>query len=98
METIHKLKTDPEYFEEVWLGDKLFECRFNDRNFIQDEIVVLMETDAERENYTGREILASIGYVLKDFQGLKEGYVVFSLINCQNFMNEPSPITTEPNN
>jgi hypothetical protein len=37
----------------------------------------LREYDPTQNTYSGREIEAEITYVLKDFEGLKEGWVVF---------------------
>lgn len=33
MSKIHEVKTNPEYFEEVFMGRKTFEIRLNDRNY-----------------------------------------------------------------
>lgn len=81
----HKLKLLPQYFERVLTGEKTFETRKNDRGFQKDDIVILNEYDPsvvssfESAKYTGRNIKATIGFVLSEYQ--KEGYVTFSLIN-----------------
>ena len=76
MET-HKLKTYPQYFQQTWNGNKLFEARLNDRNYKIGDIVILKEWDNIK--YSGREIEGKIKYILDDkFIGLTEGYVVFS--------------------
>lgn len=77
---IHELKILPHYFEEVLVGSKTFEVRLNDRNFQTGDVVILNEFDAETQSYSGRKLTFKIGYVLKDFAGLAEGWVVFSLV------------------
>lgn len=74
----HELKTYPKYFEETRKGNKLFECRVNDRNFQVGDFVLLKEWDNIK--YSGREIKGQIKYILDDkFIGISEGYVIFSL-------------------
>lgn len=62
-----------EYFEAVTSGMKTFELRKDDRGFATGDHVVLWEWDGE---YTGR----SIGFVLRGYTGLEEGYVIFGLV------------------
>lgn len=70
----HTLKTLPRYFQAVWVGDKTFEIRKNDRNFQERDEVVLQEW--ESQEHTGREVEGFIRY-LTDYEQ-KPGYVVFS--------------------
>jgi ASC-1-like (ASCH) protein len=74
----HILKTLPVYFERVWNGEKTFEVRKNDRGFQAGDKVVLHEW-TEKNGYTNRMIYATINYVLHGFEGLSDGYVVFSI-------------------
>lgn len=84
----HELKTIQPYFEQVWENNKRFECRLNDRNFKENDIVKLKEYDPKSGTYSGREVLARVGYVLTDeFTGVAKGYCVFSLHNPINFNN-----------
>jgi hypothetical protein len=71
----HELKIKKEYFSAVATGKKTFEVRINDRNFKEEDLVILREF--EGEEYTGRSILRKIGYVYL-FVGGK--YCVFSLL------------------
>lgn len=71
----HELKCLPQYFQAVWVGDKTFEIRLNDRNFKERDEVVLQEWDGE--DYTQRSIEGIIRY-LTDFQQ-QPNYVVFSV-------------------
>lgn len=70
---IHELKTLPQYFVEQVKGAKQFEVRLNDRNFEVGDVLILKEYD---NGYTGTEICVRVTYVLKDFIGLKDGWVV----------------------
>lgn len=74
----HELKIHPQYFKAVESGRKYWEIRKNDRDFKVGDEVLLREWD--NTEYSGKEILAEITYMLDDkFAGLAEGYVVFSI-------------------
>ena len=81
--TTHDLKIQAEYFAEVINGNKTFEIRNNDRNFVEGDKVVLHEMAGNpgEGGYvaTGRRCAAEIGYVCDYSQ--PEGQVVFSLLN-----------------
>lgn len=75
---MHELKTLPEFFQAIWVGDKTFEIRLDDRNFKERDEVVLQEFDPEGDGgYTGREIEGVITYLTSFSQ--KKNYVVFSI-------------------
>ena len=77
MSKTHELKIYPKYFEAILDGKKTFEIRKNDRYFHVGDRIVLKEWDNIK--YSGREIHATIKYILDDaFIGLAEGYVAFS--------------------
>lgn len=78
---VHELKTLPEYFSEVWTERKRFELRKNDRDFRRGDRLLLREYDGDI--YTGRAVLCSITYVLKDCPqyGLAEDWCILSLGN-----------------
>lgn len=75
----HQLKTHPQYFQAVKKGLKTFECRYNDRNFQENDTLILKEFNPEAQEYTGDELKAVITYILGDFAGLKEGFVVLGI-------------------
>lgn len=77
---LHELKTWGKYFVEVKNGDKKFELRKNDRDFKIGDYLLLREYNPNTEEYTGRELIKRIDYILEggDF-GLKEGYVILSI-------------------
>lgn len=71
----HVLKILPEYHNAVVKGDKTFEIRKNDRDFMVGDWVKLLEFDGEK--ITGNYINARITYVTNYEQ--KDDYVVFSI-------------------
>ena len=73
----HKLKTTNPYFNEVWERKKTFEVRNNDRGFKVFDRIQLLEYEPDSDSYTGRKIYGQITYLLKDYDYVKEGYVVF---------------------
>lgn len=84
---IHELKSPPVYFQQVWAGEKNFECRYNDRHFASGDMVYLRELSHNGSCYTGRAVYCRIGYVLSDFAGINSGWVVFSIEIKQKFSN-----------
>lgn len=75
---IHRLKTLPEYFQDLWEGKKNFECRIDDRHYAVGDQLHLVEYHKE-DLYTGRAITVNVKYILKDFIGLQQGYVIMSI-------------------
>lgn len=76
--TLHELKIWPVHFLEHTLGDKNFELRKNDRDFLIFDEVLLKEW-SEEKGYTGRIFHRRITGVLKDMPGLEDGYVILTL-------------------
>jgi len=76
---LHKLKTLIPYFNEIWNGNKLFEVRFDDRNYQLWDVLQLQEFDGDNEIYTEREIISQVMYILNDKRYCKPGYVIMSL-------------------
>ena len=75
---VHELKILPQYYDEIMCGKKKFEIRKNDRDFKEDDTVILNEfIDG---HYTGRYIKARINYIFHGGSyGLEKGYCVFSI-------------------
>ncbi|EPW14538.1 hypothetical protein SAG0054_00010 [Streptococcus agalactiae CCUG 28551] len=61
-------------------GTKTFECRYNDRDFKVGDELLLREYDPQK-GYTYRCIVRKITYILSDFIGLKDGYVILGVTN-----------------
>lgn len=66
----HFLKIESNYIDRVLDGSKLFEIRYNDRDFQAGDIIILIENVKPN-----RRAKAIITYVLNFPQGLKDGYV-----------------------
>lgn len=75
---VHKVKIRPEYYEPVMNGKKTFEVRYNDRDYQVGDALLLREWD--ESGYSGGESLFDISYVLKDFDAIKQGYVILSIM------------------
>lgn len=82
---IHELKTWPQFFQPLLESRKTFELRRNDRSFKVGDLLHLREFIPESETYTGRELRATITYVLDGSKvagmvcGLRDGYVALAL-------------------
>lgn len=76
---LHKLKTHPEFFINVFSGIKTFEIRKDDRDFkIGDEL--LLEEFLPKGDYTGRNLHRRIDYILKGGQfGIETGFVALAI-------------------
>jgi len=75
----HYLKTTPEFFQDVKSGAKIFEVRFNDRDYQVGDTAVLQEWLPHSEQYSGDEITKKITYILDDKVYCSPGYVIMSL-------------------
>ena len=75
---IHELKTNDFYFKQVFEGRKHFELRKDDRDFDKLDVLHLREIDKDLE-YTGRECLARVTSILKNYQGLEKGFCIMSI-------------------
>ena len=74
----HQLKTLPHFFEQVEQLNKHFELRKDDRGFEEGDRLILSEYDPE-EGFTGREVWVIVNYILRDFEGLREGYCIMDI-------------------
>ena len=73
----HELKILPQYYEEVKAGNKNFELRKNDRDYMENDTIILKAWDGEK--YLDKESLKrTIKYLLMDCPeyGLMDGYVI----------------------
>lgn len=77
MPKIHDLKILPAYFDDVTKGRKTFELRFDDRGYFEGDLLLLREW--ENGAYTGRRVVIKITYILKGFDGLKDGWAVLGI-------------------
>ncbi len=76
----HDLKTWPEYFGPVARGEKHFEGRKDDRNFLVGDFLHLQEWEPRTGTYTGNECMARITYKLTGVEfGIAAGWCVLSI-------------------
>ena len=61
--TVIKKKILPEYFDAIASGKKTYELRLGDFEPSEGDTLLLREWDAEKKEYTGREISKEITYV-----------------------------------
>lgn len=61
----HELKTHPTPFSAVLRKEKLYELRFNDRDFQAGDALWLREWDPETKSYTGRSIDVEVGHMTR---------------------------------
>ena len=73
----HDIKILPEYYRAIERGEKKFEVRKNDRDYHKYDILHLQEWLGGE--YTGREIIAEVTYLLDDTTFCKDGYVIMSI-------------------
>lgn len=87
----HKLKSWPDSFQAVWLGQKTAEFRKDDRGFEVGDCVLLQEYDSIEDRYSGREMTIHITHVLSGGHfGIPEGYVILSFIGVTAFRDRDS--------
>ena len=77
MPKIHDLKILTAYFDDVAKGRKTFELRFDDRGYFKGDLLLLREWT--NGTYTGRRVVVKVTYILKGFDGLKDGWVILSI-------------------
>lgn len=84
----HTLKTHSTFFDDIWNNLKMFEVRFNDRDYQINDVLHLYryENGIKTE---GKFIKAQILYILNhnDFSdGIKENYVVLQLTKIEKII------------
>lgn len=77
----HYVKCEIEFFQKVVNGEKPWELRLNDRNYEKGDVLIQQEFDKEMKQYTGREHVNKIGFVLTDAEkfGLMKNYCIMTL-------------------
>lgn len=76
----HELKVNPQFWDALVEGLKLFELRRNDRAFKVGDSLLLRRYD-HSVGYTGEQLERQISYMLypEDCPGLAAGYVILGL-------------------
>ncbi len=77
----HELKTWPPFFADIVSGAKPFELRRDDRGYTVGDVLHLREWDPATGDYTGRDVLREVSYIIRDAPdfGLMPGFVVLGL-------------------
>lgn len=82
---VHELKIEKDYADSVYLGDKNFEIRFNDRGFQKGDIIRFLPLGEKPYASCVDELHPlyrkeyEITYVLGSFVGLANNYVAFGI-------------------
>lgn len=79
---IHELKIIPKYFKQILSAEKTFEIRKNDRNYQENDILILKEFNQETKIFTGSYVKCKVISIVKDSdfpEGIKSGYCIMSL-------------------
>ena len=71
------VKCLPEYFEAALSGIKPWELRFDDRNYAVGDVLLMREWKDGK--YTGRQLTGKITFILRNFAGLADGWVIMSI-------------------
>ena len=80
MSNRHELKSWPEYYQATSDGYKKFEIRKNDRNFKENDILVLNEWNPETGQYTGRSMWVRVRFIIQGQCGLPEDLCVMGIV------------------
>ena len=77
----HKIKIQKEYAQAVYLGEKTFEVRNNDRGYQKGDLIVFKVMDGALRDSTHplNDMTFQITYVLGSFVGLSPNYVAFAI-------------------
>ena len=77
---LHNLKIISEYWDQVWLGNKTFELRQDDRDYEVGDLIHFVDVDG-KELVDGVGNLYKITYILRNVPqyGLPYGYAILSI-------------------
>lgn len=80
MSQTHELKTINPHFEKVWIGEKTFELRKDDRGFEVGDTLLLQEYCPKAGKYLGRTIEKKVAHILRNARdfGLSRGFCILS--------------------
>ena len=73
----HDLKCWPEFFRDIWTGDKTFEIRKDDRGYSYGDTLMIREW-TKQHGYSGRWVRARVPYILSGFS-LAPNFVCMSI-------------------
>ncbi len=76
---IHELKCWPMYFQSLYIGEKEFEVRKNDRDFKVGDSLYLREYNIAIPRYTGRTMMKRVTYLIQGICGLPPDICIMQL-------------------
>jgi len=76
---VHLIKSDAGNFNLMKSGEKAADIRYNDKNFLEGDVLAVNEYDYINKRFTGRHIIFEITDVKNDICGLSVGYVLLKL-------------------
>lgn len=97
---LHELKTDPDQFDLIAVGEKTFEFRRDDRNYMPGDTLHLLRTQYSAAQmaagapleYTGVILERTISHVMRGtLYGLPDGFAILSLAMPWNKYPEHKP-------
>ncbi len=92
----HDIKCRHDFFEHVWIGDKTFAIRKDDRHYQVGDVLLLRET-ALKPDRIPRWIRARVTYVLSGEPWLARDYVAMSIrVFERGGLTLPSPTLPKP--
>lgn len=83
---VHKLKEVEPAFTDIASGKKTFEVR-PDKGFQIGDLVMICQF---KQDFTGVDVHKKISYILRDCEGLKDGYVVLGLEDYEHRVDSTS--------
>ena len=85
----HSLKCWVHYFDAIERGDKTFEVRRNDRDFVKGDVLILERFSPEL-GYLDKHVRRTVTYILHGGQfGIEPGYVVMGLADAPKEPEQP---------
>lgn len=85
-QTVHQIRTSPEFFQQIWTGEKPFEVRMHDRSFKIGDRLWFQEWDNAHGTYTGRECTVVVTSVVSNPDVCKEGFVILGFPPANKYM------------
>lgn len=89
----HVIKSWPAPFTAAWYGEKNHEIRFNDRNFLPDQVVRMEEYNPEKKSFTGRKLDVLITYFREGGIGLHAGFCVWDFVILNHWATRDGVVT-----
>lgn len=77
----HVLKCWPAAYDATLDGRKLFEYRFDDRDYEVGDQLVLLRWDPHTQLYTGYGLIVDVTYILRGRHGVPAGFCVLGIKN-----------------